>query len=114
MPGPTEFVLETLKEFAAKATSCIGDNVAKDPKIFLNNRRWTFSGNHTFNHLKGWNYTTEEYLTNVEACARQLKSTVISPLSTVDRCLFRPPYGRITLDQIKTLRRTTESLCGMS
>ncbi|MBK8291136.1 MAG: polysaccharide deacetylase family protein [Flammeovirgaceae bacterium] len=106
IPGPTEFVLETLKEFAAKATFfCIGDNVAKHPKIFSQIIEDGHSvGNHTFNHLKGWNYTTEEYLTNVEACARQLKSAVISPLSTVDRCLFRPPYGRITLDQIKNLK----------
>ena len=35
VPGPTEFVLETLRKFDIKATFfCIGDNIKKHPGIF--------------------------------------------------------------------------------
>jgi peptidoglycan/xylan/chitin deacetylase (PgdA/CDA1 family) len=106
IPGPTEFVLFTLKEYEAKATFfCIGDNVRKHPQVFEKIISAKHSvGNHTFNHLKGWNYSTKDYLTNVEKCAEQILQ-VNSQQSTVNRCLFRPPYGRITFEQIKSLKK---------
>ena len=95
IPVVTPFVLKTLKKFDAGATFfCIGDNVDKHPEIFnevlANGHR---VGNHTFNHLKGWDTPDEEYLQNVEQCR-----------TVVDSNLFRPPYGRITMAQIRKFR----------
>lgn len=104
VPGPTEFVLETLKKFNARATFfCIGENVGKHPAVFkkIQSDGHTI-GNHTFNHLKGWNYSTSEYLKNIALCVDQFNIAGAPPASGVQP-LFRPPYGRITRAQIKAL-----------
>lgn len=103
VPGPTEFVLDMLKKYNVKATFfCIGDNVKKNPGVF--NRVVSEGhgiGNHTFNHLKGWNHSLEKYLTNIEQCEKQF---IVSGLpETGNRKLFRPPYGRIKRSQISQL-----------
>jgi peptidoglycan/xylan/chitin deacetylase (PgdA/CDA1 family) len=96
VPGPTEFVLDTLKQNNCKATFfSIGDNVKKHPDVYqriLNGGNTV--GNHTFNHLKGWDYSDDEYLANIKKCDEVLgyKSQ-----------LFRPPYGRIKKSQIGKL-----------
>ncbi len=106
VPGPTEFVLETLSKFNAKATFfCIGDNIRKHPEVFAKVIAADHSiGNHTFNHLKGWNHSTEQYLQNIELCTDQM--AVHSSQSTLDSGLFRPPYGRISRDQIRSVKNT--------
>jgi len=106
VPGHTEFVLETLKTFDAKATFfCIGDNVRKHPTVFAKIIGAGHAiGNHTFNHLKGWNYPTQEYVNNIALCNNQFNSAGIQPPSSGILPLFRPPYGRIKKDQIKALR----------
>ena len=59
-------------------------------------------GNHTFNHLKGWNYSVEEYVTNTQMCTDVMLAN--SPEGTItDTLLFRPPYGRIKRSQIRAL-----------
>jgi peptidoglycan-N-acetylglucosamine deacetylase len=105
LPGPTEFVLDMLKNFNAKATFfCIGDNVRKHPEVFAKVVNEGHSiGNHTFNHLSGWNYSTSEYINNVELCATQFQASGLQPSLSSSRQLFRPPYGRIKRDQIKAL-----------
>jgi peptidoglycan-N-acetylglucosamine deacetylase len=105
VPGATEFVLETLKKFKAKATFfCIGDNVGKHPLVFKKIIDDNHAiGNHTFNHLKGWNYSTQEYIGNIERCSKQLNDSGVHNLSSGSRQLFRPPYGRIKKNQIKAL-----------
>jgi peptidoglycan-N-acetylglucosamine deacetylase len=105
VPGPTEFVLDELKRFNAKATFfCIGDNVKKHPEVFAKVVEGGHTvGNHTFNHLKGWNYSTQEYIDNIALCDNQFATAGIqTPLSNRPQ-LFRPPYGRIKRDQIKSL-----------
>jgi peptidoglycan/xylan/chitin deacetylase (PgdA/CDA1 family) len=95
IPDVTDFVLNTLKMFKAKATFfCIGDNISKHPTIFekLINEGHQI-GNHTFNHLKGWSTNTENYVSNFNKC-QELTHTN----------LFRPPYGRIKKAQIRALR----------
>ena len=112
VPGPTEFVLDTLKKFNAKATFfCIGDNVRKHPQVFKKIIADGHSiGNHTFNHIKGWNCSQQEYLDNIELCNTQfVKSSIQHPASSIHlpassiQNLFRPPYGRIKRKQIKAL-----------
>jgi peptidoglycan/xylan/chitin deacetylase (PgdA/CDA1 family) len=96
IPYVTEWVLEKLESFGAKGTFfCIGDNVQKHPDIFAKLIAKGHSiGNHTFNHLKGWNTEDELYWENVAQCREVL------PIQTN---LFRPPYGRIKLSQAKPL-----------
>ena len=54
IPDVTEFVLDTLRSYQAKATFfCIGDNVEAHPDIYqtiLNDGH--IIGNHTYNHIK--------------------------------------------------------------
>lgn len=101
VPGPTEFVLDTLREHDAKATFfCIGDNVRKHPHIFrkiLDDGHAV--GNHTFNHVNGWKYPVQYYIDNLKRCETQLQGEMTVPVSR----LFRPPYGRITRKQIRAL-----------
>lgn len=99
VPGPTEFVLDVLNRYNVTATFfCIGDNIRKHPDIFARIvSRGHSVGNHTFNHLNGWNNSNENYVENVEKCHAYL--TAAAPRKN----LFRPPYGRITRSQIRLL-----------
>jgi peptidoglycan/xylan/chitin deacetylase (PgdA/CDA1 family) len=104
--GPTEFVLEELKKFNAKATFfCIGDNVRKHPEVFERILQDGHAvGNHTFNHLKGWSTSLEKYLENIAACESQFTNHR-SLFTNQTSKFFRPPYGRITFEQIKNVKR---------
>ena len=95
----TEWVLDILKKYKAKATFfLVGENVLRNPtivqKIIADNHK---VGNHTFNHLNGWKTKTSTYLQNVELCKNVLKTE-----------LFRPPYGRIKNTQLKQLKEDYE------
>lgn len=95
IPHVTEWVLNTLQSYRAKATFfCIGDNVRKHPQLLqcILNEGHTV-GNHTYNHLNGWKTPLTAYTSNVEACKEVLPPTR----------LFRPPYGRISRSQGKAL-----------
>jgi peptidoglycan-N-acetylglucosamine deacetylase len=102
IPGPTDFVLETLKLNSIQATFfCIGDNARKHPDVFRKIVDQGHAiGNHTFNHLKGWKTSLNEYVDNVALCETTFKTLRVEPTASQ---LFRPPYGRITRSQIKAL-----------
>ncbi|HXC03630.1 MAG TPA: polysaccharide deacetylase family protein [Bacteroidia bacterium] len=93
-PEITPWVLEELKRAEAKAVFfCVGDNAERYPEIcsrILSEGH--LCGNHTQNHLNGWNSDSAVYLRNVASCSH----TVHSPL-------FRPPYGRMKKTQAKRL-----------
>jgi peptidoglycan-N-acetylglucosamine deacetylase len=94
-PEATPFVLDTLKQYGAKATFfCIGKNVEAYPQIYkdvlLDGHR---VGNHTHNHLNGWKTPDKRYLENIREAA-----------VLIDSDLFRPPYGRIGNLQASILR----------
>src|SRR5690554_4617332 len=74
VPGPTEFVLEQLAIYQAKATFfCVGENVKKHPGVFQQIIEGGHRvGNHTFNHLNGWKTDDASYLENVNRCAEIL------------------------------------------
>ena len=99
IPEVTPFVLQTLKKFNAKATFfCIGENVQKHPEIFTAIKTAGHTvGNHTFNHLKGWDTGDEKYLQNTEQCNQLVKAK-----------LFRPPYGRAKKSQLSVLKKSYE------
>ncbi len=108
VPGPTDFVLETLRAFGARATFfCIGDNIQKYPGIFDSIIREQHTiGNHTFHHLKGWNTSVGKYVHNTALCQSHINGHLAG--STHQQVpatnLFRPPYGRITRSQIRALQ----------
>ena len=95
----TEWVLEELKKFNAKATFfCIGNNIEKYPYIFKKVATNGHSiGNHTFNHLNGWKTSTREYLENTKLCEDSMLN--------LKSKLFRPPYGKIKPSQSKKLHQ---------
>jgi peptidoglycan/xylan/chitin deacetylase (PgdA/CDA1 family) len=98
--GPTEFVLQELARVSVRATFfCIGDNILKHPHLIKKIvDQGHVVGNHTFNHLSGWKTKTPQYIGNIRLFENQLNEKNI-PQSK----LFRPPYGRITRDQIRQL-----------
>ncbi len=94
-PTITPLVLNILDEYNAKATFfCVGENVTKYPDIFnqIINKGHAV-GNHTYNHVKGWQTSDTAYLENIKKAAEVIPSN-----------LFRPPYGRIKPSQIKLLK----------
>ena len=104
IPEITEWVLGLLKKENIKATFfCIGENIQKHPEVFkqIISENHTI-GNHTFNHLKGWNTSTKKYLENVELCNSVFEKYSISNFQSK---LFRPPYGKITPWQAYRLRK---------
>lgn len=105
IPGPTEFVLEELARFNARATFfCIGDNVRKYPNVFEKILAAGHSiGNHTFNHLKGWQTKKEEYIKNIRLCEAEFNKFQWDGMNEDKLKLFRPPYGRIKPNQVNAL-----------
>lgn len=105
-PEITEWVLEQLKKYNAKATFfCIGNNIEKYPEIFQKTIAEGHTiGNHTFSHLKGWKTSNEDYLENVKLCQSQIPSRNFGTKSQISN-LFRPPYGKIKPSQSKRLRK---------
>lgn len=102
IPEVTPFVLDTLDRFQAQATFfCVGENIVKNPKVFEQVvSRGHAVGNHTNNHLKGWNTPNTRYFENIEKCEKE-----IVKYGGASKKLFRPPYGRITPSQIRLLRQ---------
>jgi peptidoglycan-N-acetylglucosamine deacetylase len=92
--GLTEWILDELKSFHAKATFfCVGHNIEKNPSVFERIKAEGHTiANHTYNHVKGFHHQTDDYLKNVDRC-EQLTQTK----------LFRPPYGRLRKSQYKAL-----------
>lgn len=96
IPEITPWVLEVLKRYDAKATFfCVGDNVRRYPSVFKQILQEGHAvGNHTYNHISGWDSENIPYFHNVRHCANLVKSD-----------LFRPPYGRLTPKQVQFLTR---------
>ncbi|MEI6866135.1 polysaccharide deacetylase family protein [Flavicella sp.] len=94
-PKITEWVLNQLEQHNAKATFfCIGKNIKKHSDTFNKITANGHSiGNHTYNHLKGWNTPSDVYLENI------LKTERILERKSNSKKLFRPPYGKITAKQ---------------
>jgi len=96
IPETTPYILDTLKKYGMKATFfCVGENVKKHPELYARIlEEGHVTGNHTFNHLKGWDTGMDAYINNVSECAGYVSSN-----------LFRPPYGKIRLNQYHALKK---------
>lgn len=99
VPDVTPQVLNILKKYNIQATFfCVGENIVKHPEIFEQVKQQGHQiGNHTYNHLKGWQTATPIYLENVAKCQKLTQTA-----------LFRPPYGKCTLSQFRQLRKQYE------
>jgi peptidoglycan-N-acetylglucosamine deacetylase len=102
-PEITDWVLDTLKEYNAKATFfCIGKNIKEHPDIYTKITLEKHAiGNHTQNHLNGFEHTVNGYLENVLEVEKTLKLLNAEPLKLN---LFRPPYGRMKRKQAQKIR----------
>lgn len=96
VPGATDWVLDTLKRYGAKASFfCVGENIEKQPDLYqrILNEGHT-AGSHGYAHLSGWKTKNEIYLRDIN------KAGALSQTN-----LFRPPYGRIKRSQARQLSK---------
>jgi len=95
-PGVTDQAIKILREYNAKATFfCIGGNVRNNRALYDKILDAGHSvGNHTWNHMNGWKFSNYSYYRNILECEELVHSK-----------LFRPPYGRITRSQVRTLKK---------
>ncbi|MTI20461.1 polysaccharide deacetylase family protein [Fulvivirga sp. RKSG066] len=103
IPGLTEYILDVLKDYNVKATFfCVGENIKKNKSIAERALREGHRlGNHSYNHCNGWQTSTIDYISNVVRCQRHLLDLHDHDVKP----LFRPPYGKMKLSQIKLLKK---------
>jgi peptidoglycan-N-acetylglucosamine deacetylase len=97
VPEVTEFVIEELNKYKAKATFfCVGNNIVKHQKIFeiLKQNTNHSIGNHSFNHLNGWKTKNKIYFEDIKLFEEQYKTSI-----------FRPPYGKLKFSQLIHLKK---------
>lgn len=94
VPEVTPQVLDILKQYNVRATFfMVGENAQQYPQLLKRVREEGHSvGNHTFNHIKGTSCDAIAYMSNVVKADEVLHSL-----------LFRPPYGKMTTDEKKSL-----------
>jgi peptidoglycan/xylan/chitin deacetylase (PgdA/CDA1 family) len=102
-PEITDWVLRLLKKHGATASFfSIGKNIEENPEIFKRIITDGHSiGNHTQNHLNGWETSTRTYIENFNSC--NLSISNIGAAATTTK-IFRPPYGKIKSSQAKYVK----------
>lgn len=96
-PGVTDFVLNELDKFQAKASFfCIGEKAKKNADLFEQIKtKGHVVANHTYSHLNGKKASKDNYLADFNKCNDVFSSN-----------FFRPPYGRITKPQYDEVLKT--------
>ena len=107
IPEVTPKVLAILDKYQVKATFfMVGENIDKHPEVFEQVVRAGHSiGNHTYNHLKGWRTSHEEYMANVTKWENAFNRQLIVNRQSSNRQLFRPPYGKAWFGQRYALHK---------
>lgn len=97
-PEMTPWILNYLKIHDAKATFfCLGKNAEKYPGLVQQIKDYGHTvGSHGYAHLNGWATGNAAYLKDVE-----MAEQVLSDKNNTR--LFRPPYGRIRLSQLRQI-----------
>ncbi len=92
-PGVTDWILDQLKIYGAKATFfCVGNQVSKFP--FLLKRIFDEGhtiGNHTYTHLHGWKSNKDSYIYEIKKT-----NEIIEKVLGFQPQYFRPPYGKFS------------------
>ncbi|WP_201980616.1 polysaccharide deacetylase family protein [Hymenobacter rubidus] len=108
IPEETPWVLEQLTLFNAKATFfCVGQNVERYPEIALAALAGGHRlGNHTHHHRSAWATARAEYRQEAADCQAVLDGLLLrkEPPTSLEKPLFRPPYGRLTWPLLPLLR----------
>jgi len=107
IPEVTPKLLAILERYGVKVTFfMVGDNIDKHPDVFEQVVKAGHTiGNHTYNHLKGWDYSLEEYMENVAKCEETIARHLPHGCPASKPRLFRPPYGKATFAQRKALHQ---------
>jgi peptidoglycan-N-acetylglucosamine deacetylase len=100
VPGVTDFVLEELTKREMVATFfMVGDNIRKNRKLAQEVlQSGNGVGNHTMHHVNGFKTSHNTYIEEIRNCQSQIQETL-----SVSSRLFRPPYGKITKKQFKSV-----------
>ncbi len=96
IPEATPIILDILDRYGVKATFfMVGDNVRKYPHLMQEiEERGHRLGNHTFNHVGGFQCRSKEFLRNTYKADQLIHSQ-----------LFRPPRGWMRWAQYMRLRK---------
>ena len=96
IPNITPWVLDLLDQYGIKATFfMVGDNVRKHPEEFrMVVERGHRIGNHTFNHIRGFEYLSQNYLANTDKANEYLHTD-----------LFLPPQAHMRWVQYHVLKK---------
>ena len=83
IPEVTPWVLELLKKHDIKATFfMVGDNIRKHPDEYrMVVEHGHRIGNHTFNHIRGFEYSNPDYLANTRRVDEIIHSDLFRPRS---------------------------------
>ena len=95
-PEITEYVIETLNKYKAKATFfCTGKNYNEYPELveLIKYNEHVF-GNHTYSHVDGLKEDFKTYMNEVDN-TREIIQTK----------LFRPPWGALSIRKLLKLRK---------
>jgi peptidoglycan/xylan/chitin deacetylase (PgdA/CDA1 family) len=94
IPEVTPWVLDVLDKYNIKATFfMVGDNVRKHTDEYkMVVERGHRIGNHTYNHLKGFEERADRYVANIDKADCFLNTD-----------LFRPPHGFMRISQYRAL-----------
>jgi peptidoglycan/xylan/chitin deacetylase (PgdA/CDA1 family) len=93
----TENILTILEKENIKATFfCVGKNVLKNPDLYekiLTNGHSV--GNHSMTHPNGWKANSDFYQNDIKKA-----------ISVINSNLFRPPFGKLNVRSLKSLKKT--------
>lgn len=96
-PKATPFILKILKEEKVNATFfLVGKSIQEYPELFAQIIKGNhIVANHSYSHKNGWISKNSSYFYDVERCQDLMP----------ENKLFRPPYGKISMMQIKELKK---------
>ena len=95
-PGITDYILDLLESRGVKSTFFVsGVNVSENYELFnMLSLRGHSIGNHGYLHINGFRQNKKSYMENVDKGAEISGSGI-----------FRPPYGKITPAQYRSVRK---------
>ena len=96
-PESTPEVLDILNNYNVRAIFfCNGEAAEKYPDLVEKIKETGhLIGNHGYNHLNGWKTSIDKYCDDINRASQFTSGN-----------LFRPPYGRLTINQYRMLRKS--------